>query len=81
MADTHTAMIDCGDGNTEAGNVNQGAGEVSGSHAYTAVGSYLVVITLSDDDGGEATQSFTVTVASNGYTGTSRWPFMTPRPQ
>ena len=68
--DTHTATVDWGDGTVEAGTVNAIAGTVSGSHAYTSPGEFIVTVTLSDDDGGMALQTFTVTVtepAPGGY--------------
>ena len=48
-ANTHTALINWGDGNTTPGVVTEssGQGTVSGSHVYGAVGSYTVSITLS----------------------------------
>jgi uncharacterized delta-60 repeat protein len=48
--DTHTAMINWGDGNTTAGTVDQLNGTVSGSHAYLVAGFYTVTLTLTDDD-------------------------------
>jgi uncharacterized lipoprotein NlpE involved in copper resistance len=70
-ADTHTATVEWGDGASEAGTV--ASGEVSGSHLYSAAGVYTVTVTLADDDGGEVTQTFVVTVTEEvipptGYT-------------
>jgi PKD repeat protein len=61
-ADTHTATINWGDGTVEAGTVNQGAGTVSGSHVYTQAGTYMVTVTVTDDDGGSNSDTFTVVV-------------------
>ena len=38
------------------------AGSFDGSHTYSAGGVYVVTVTLTDDDLGEATQTFSVTV-------------------
>lgn len=58
--DSHTATINWGDGESEPGTV--ASGELSGSHLYDTAGVYTVTVTLADDDGGEATQTFVVTV-------------------
>ena len=46
VQDTHTAVIDSGDGTIEPGSLTQGAGSgsVSGSHAYAAVGTFTAVV-------------------------------------
>jgi len=65
--DSHTATIDWGDGNpVESGMVTEsdGSGTVSGSHEYADNGVYTVVITVTDDDSGESSDSFTVTVVN-----------------
>ena len=61
-ADTHTALIDWGDGTVTVGTVNQAAGTVSGCHTYAGGGSYTVTVTVTDDDGGVGSDSFTVDV-------------------
>ncbi len=60
VLDTHTAEVNWDDGNSEAATVANFL--VSGSHTYATTGVYTVTVTLMDDDGGEATQSFVVTV-------------------
>lgn len=67
VADTHTAVIDWGDGTVEQGTVNQSAMTIAGSHSYTNPGSYTVTLTITDDDGGSNSQTFTITVTTNGY--------------
>lgn len=62
-ADTHTATINWGDGTIEAGTVDQANDTVSGSHVYSQAGVYTVTVTVVDDDGGEDSDSFTVTIA------------------
>ncbi len=50
-ADTHTAVIDWGDGVQEPGVVDQASGTVSGSHIYTEPGNYSIFVVVRDDDG------------------------------
>ncbi|MFI7673048.1 choice-of-anchor P family protein [Actinophytocola sp. NPDC049390] len=56
--DTHTCSVDFDDGSAPVtGTVDQGAGSGScaAEHTYTGVGAHLVVVTVTDDDGGSAT--------------------------
>jgi PKD repeat protein len=59
--DTHTASIAWGDASTSAGTVSEanGAGTVTGSHAYAAAGTYTVSVTVTDDDTGAVTATAT----------------------
>lgn len=59
VADSHTAMIDWGDGNVSTATVteNMGAGSVAGSHAYALPGLYTVSIALTDKDGATSVAS------------------------
>ncbi len=64
-SDTHTATLDWGDGSpVEAGAVTEagGNGSVAGSHAYPTAGTYTVIVTVTDDDGGVGSASFQVDV-------------------
>lgn len=64
VADTHSATWDWGDGTVTSGTVQQGSGSgsVTGAHAYTTGGSYVVKLTVTDDDGGVGVGTFPVTV-------------------
>jgi hypothetical protein len=68
--DTHTAVWDWGDGTTPAGAVTEsnGAGTITGSHAYTVPGVYPVKVTVSDNYGNTdtATYEFVVVYDPNG---------------
>ncbi|HEY0636120.1 MAG TPA: RHS repeat-associated core domain-containing protein [Pseudonocardiaceae bacterium] len=58
--DTHTATLDWGDGTTQQVPVSvqgSGWGTFFGSHVYRAAATYQLRVTLTDDDGGEVTQS------------------------
>ena len=59
--DTHTVTIDYGDG-TVVGPAAVSGGTVGLSHTYPENGSFLVRVTLTDDDGGDDTDTFTLTV-------------------
>jgi PKD repeat protein len=63
--DSHSAVIDWGDKTTStlASLVELlGAGNLSTNHVFADNGSYVVSVTLTDDDGGTAMDSFNVTV-------------------
>lgn len=65
--DTHTAVVDWGDGSpAEVVDIvvdpSNGRGVLGGSHVYADNGTYTVTVSLLDDDLGEATDSFRVTV-------------------
>jgi hypothetical protein len=62
VGDTHTAQINWGDGNVEAGTV--GSGTVTGSHTYTDNGSNTVTVTVTDSHSTSDSDTLTVTVAN-----------------
>ena len=55
--DTHTATVSWGDATTSTGTVTEllGSGSVTASHVYAATGTYLVSVTVQDDNGGTVT--------------------------
>jgi hypothetical protein len=68
--DIHTATWDWGDGNTTAGTVTEanGAGAITGSHAYAAPGIYAVSVSVDDGYGNidSAVYEFVVVYDPNG---------------
>gem|GEM_PF-4741099 len=58
VQDTHSALIDWGDGTSSAGVVSEvaGAGEARGVHSYVLPDVYTVTATVEDDDGGQTTR-------------------------
>lgn len=69
--DTHTAIINWGDGNVTNAAITQGAGSgtLAGSHVYAAGGFYTITVTLTDDDGGAVTTTTTSVVTGVGVVG------------
>ena len=57
VLDTHTIEWEFGDGTTDSGSL-------STSHTYTASGTYVVKLTVTDDDGGVGSDKLIVTVIS-----------------
>jgi len=89
VLDTHTAVIDWGDGSVCDTAVNsecsilgaEGSGVIAGTHTYAGLGSYVVSVTVTDDDGGATTEELgTVEVvpprvrAANTWITTDPWP-------
>jgi Ca2+-binding RTX toxin-like protein len=89
VLDTHTAVIDWGDGSVCDTAVDSdcsilgtaGSGIVAGSHTYAGLGSYVVSVTVTDDDGGATTEELgAVEVvpprvrAANTWIATDPWP-------
>ena len=62
--ETHTAVWSWGDGNTTTASLAEsgGTGSVTGSHPYSAPGSYTVILTVTDSDGASGSSSTTVVI-------------------
>ena len=63
--ETHTALVDWGDGTTSAAAVTEadGSGTITAAHAYARHGTYAATLLLTDSGGAVATVPFAVTVA------------------
>ena len=68
IPDTHTALIDWGDGTTSLGLIDGsgGAGSVGASHHYAHGGLYRITLTLSDDDSGASSRTTQALVVGAG---------------
>jgi hypothetical protein len=60
-ADTHTATIDWGDGTPNTA-IDPAASPIGLSHQYANPGQYMIRVTVTDDDGGSASDTVEVTV-------------------
>jgi uncharacterized protein len=63
VADTHSAVINWGDGNTQT--VNPATSPFSLQHTYAAAGVYTATVTVTDDDGGAGTGTASAMVKFN----------------
>ena len=57
ITDTHTALVDWGDGYQSAATITQspgGGGTLNATHRYLSAGKFTIKVTLADDDGGSA---------------------------
>ena len=73
LLDTHTATVNWGDGSpTEAPTIfaAAGTGALGATHVYTGEGTYKVTVSVTDDDGGTDTKSFSVKVTNADPTAT-----------
>ena len=66
-ADTHTVVVDWGDGSSlETISVDQLAGTFGGSHTYAAAGIFEITLKVTDDDGGFVTDTTSAVVQGVG---------------
>ena len=63
VADTHSAVINWGDGNTQT--VSSATSPLSLQHTYALAGAYTATVSVSDDDGGTGTAMASVMVKFN----------------
>ncbi|TWU08836.1 hypothetical protein CA54_40730 [Symmachiella macrocystis] len=68
VLDTHTAVIDWGDGASNDADITEtgGSGSIAGEHIYVDGGVFEVIVTLTDDDGGVTTAQTTIYVTGAG---------------
>ena len=63
VADSHTAVIGWGDGNTQT--ISPATTPLVLSHTYAAAGNYTAAVSVTDDDGGTGNTIASVTVKFN----------------
>ncbi|HYY95688.1 MAG TPA: PKD domain-containing protein, partial [Pyrinomonadaceae bacterium] len=68
VEDTHTVVLNWGDGTSSAGTLTEagGSGSVSGRHAYAKPGQYTITLSVSDDDGGTTSRNIGFTMGDGG---------------
>ena len=59
-ADTHTVQVQWGDGNVSSPTIGAG-NALTATHTYSAFGTYVVELTVTDDDGGTDTDTAQIT--------------------
>jgi hypothetical protein len=66
--DTHTAVIDWGDGTSSAAVITEtsGSGTFTGTHSYTSGGIFPITVTLTDDDTGATSANTTAVISGVG---------------
>ncbi|HNR46607.1 MAG TPA: PKD domain-containing protein, partial [Anaerolineaceae bacterium] len=65
--DTHTALVDWGDGFTDTIHLAAGLTGFDFTHVFNTTGVYPVTVTITDDDGGVGQIAFAVTVRKIGH--------------
>jgi|GEM_PF-1249566 len=66
MGDTHTTVIDWGDGTTTTVSIAAGVRTIASNHAYAVGGVYGIAVSLTDDDGGLASAMTSATIVGVG---------------
>ncbi len=62
IQDSHTAIIDWGDGQSSVAQIDVSNQAVGGNHIYVSEGTYQITVTVEDDDGGRGTVSRTIEI-------------------
>jgi large repetitive protein len=67
LVDTHSYVVNWGDGGSSNGNVTAGARQFTANHTYQGDGSFQIGVTVSDADGGSDSTTHPVTVTSEFF--------------
>ena len=75
LGDTHTAIVDWGDGIVEPAILDSTTHTIDAQHAYQETGAFNVVITATDSDGASGSDSLLITIHNQTYL-----PFIVSKP-
>lgn len=67
LIDTHSYVVNWGDGGSSSGNVSAGSRQFTANHTYQGDGTFQIGITVTDDDGSSDSTTHPVTVTNEFF--------------